>query len=302
MYIRIIMGALLVLLTTSAVTACEVCGGGGGSLQLGIYPQFDRHFIGLRYQYRAFDTNHGSADLRASTGEVYHTADMWLRLSLGERWQVYASLPYRYSTKTETYGTFTTSGLGDVSVFALYALVDNRKWGRCTHTLQVGGGAKLPTGKSDYVTSFDEWFPGLQNGSGSWDALLNANYIVRLDDWGLSLEESFQWSGSNRRQDFRFGNRSTTTLRLFRTITNAGGSRSVIPHVGVSLQFTPTDTYQGEPYIPSGGQVFTAQLGVDILVPEWSFGVSANPIIYQNQADGLIASTAHLTAQAIHFF
>jgi hypothetical protein len=302
MFQRIIVGAIALLLSVYSITACEVCGGGGGGLQLGAYPQFDRHFIGLRYQYQGFDTDHGIREQFVSTGETYHTVGLWMRFAIGDRWQLFASLPYQHSTKVETYGTFNTSGVGDLSLLGLYTLIDEQAVGRFTHTLQVGGGVKLPLGSTGYVNDFGEWYPGLQNGSGSVDALINLVYIVRRDAWGLSVEESLQRSGSNHSADFSFGNRSTTTARIFRIFTDEASTRSIIPFVGASLQVMGVDTYQGEEYSPSGGHAMSAQVGVDVVTPRWSFGASVNPTIFQDQADGLISRAGNVTAQAIHFF
>ncbi|MBP8240682.1 MAG: hypothetical protein KAX50_12000 [Saprospiraceae bacterium] len=54
----VLTAALLWVLASGQVLACDVCGCAVGGNYLGILPQFRRHFAGVRFQYRTFDSEH----------------------------------------------------------------------------------------------------------------------------------------------------------------------------------------------------------------------------------------------------
>ena len=48
--------ALTLMLVALNANACSICGCGGGNLYLGLYPNFDTKFIGVRYTYGDYRT------------------------------------------------------------------------------------------------------------------------------------------------------------------------------------------------------------------------------------------------------
>ena len=54
---KYIITILLALFSWSAVKACDICGCGVGSYYLGILPEYNKRFIGLRYQHKNLTTH-----------------------------------------------------------------------------------------------------------------------------------------------------------------------------------------------------------------------------------------------------
>ncbi|MEO0333200.1 MAG: hypothetical protein AAF223_16195, partial [Bacteroidota bacterium] len=53
---------ILIITTVSSSHACDVCGCSLGSNYFGILPQFDKHFVGVRWHHSSFfaQMNHNS--------------------------------------------------------------------------------------------------------------------------------------------------------------------------------------------------------------------------------------------------
>src|SRR5690554_4646258 len=166
----------LVLPTVSR--ACDVCGCANSGSYFGLMPQSHKSIIGVRYNYLNFDTHPDNKIL--ATKERFNVAELYGRFFPVKRVQVMAFVPYRFDEQVTSAITKRNSGLGDITALASYnvfnSLMDGESGGDLTHSLMVGGGIKLPTGKF----SFDENDPlqvanaNFQLGTGSTDFILNA--------------------------------------------------------------------------------------------------------------------------------
>lgn len=291
----------LLLSVASVAQACEICGCTISGQQFGILPQFTTHFVGLRYGHRSFYADHSLSEGREAPNEYFTTVELLGRYSITPRLQVIASLPYRHSIKHESYGSISSSGVGDASLTALYSVIDQGELfdGRWSQNLQIGGGVKLPTGKHNYEDSFGQWFPGLQNGSGSTDLQIMANYILRHKKVGALLEVSGRLNGKNSAQDFRFGHRFTSSLRGFGVIS--WGASTIMPSAGIMWDAAQQDLYQGEALHASGGNTVFGHIGVDILTSRIAVGATYNPTIVDDFAGGAIQSRNRFSCQILFF-
>jgi len=182
---------ILVLTITFSSFACPFCGCGVGNFYLGLLPDFQKRFIGLRYQYLPYQTNVKGGEGEFSK-DYYHTIELWGGINLGKKWQVLGFIPYQINYQNTDDGIKTLSGISDVSALANYKLLDKTKMGEGRSTSQqlwIGGGIKLPTGKYQIDPNNPNTELGdvnSQAGTGSVDFLLNSSYNVRFNKVGVT--------------------------------------------------------------------------------------------------------------------
>ena len=84
---RIIL-CMLLLCAAAYTKACTVCGCSASNQYLGILPQYHKHFMGLQYQFRAFESEHEAheaAEKSSLSKEYYSTIQAWGRFNLGKK-------------------------------------------------------------------------------------------------------------------------------------------------------------------------------------------------------------------------
>ncbi len=209
----------LILFATLRSMACDVCGCKLGGLYFGILPQYNTHFIGVRYGHASFKASmlHNSEYLDDEfSHDTYQRIDVMGRYSLSKKFQINFLLPYMHNRMDGSHQKVTSTGIGDPMVLVYYnpfntgeVLLKNWK-----HALLIGGGLKLPLGDDKKVDNGKIINRNFQLGSGSLDFLLSANYTLRYNNWGINLESAYKINTANE-LNYRFGNQMNTSGYLF---------------------------------------------------------------------------------------
>lgn len=281
----------VVCLSSTKVQACDVCGCSVGGNYFGILPQFQQHFVGLRYQQRSFNSTHltlfpGEKPLQ--TQERFYTTELWGRYVPHRKVHLFAFVPYNYFTKDENDVHAVVSGLGDINFMAHYIVFNNgndtdRKW---KQALQLGTGVKAPTGKSDHVQAYSGLLiPSLQAGTGAFDIPFSAIYTIRNGKWGLNAEANYRWNLTNIR-NYKFGDRITSSLRTFYWYSNRGVT--MLPHISLGYEYGFRDTDSDVEAEYTGSKSVLAGAGVDFYFGRFILNSSAQLPLYQHIAQGQI--------------
>jgi len=280
-------------LSVNNATACDVCGCSVGGSYFGILPQFQRNFIGWRYQQRSFISEHLTLfpnEVPIKSQESFYTTEAWGRYVPHPKVHVFAFVPFNYFTKREDSMFTKVAGIGDVSLLAHFIVFNTGdstalKW---KQALQLGAGIKLPTGKSNFIQEHTGLLvPSLQPGTGSLDIPLSVIYTVRKGKWGINAEINYRVNTPNIRH-YKFGDRTTTYVRTFYWY----GKRNVtiLPHMGFTYERGMMDKKDGTIVDYTGSESVLASAGFDFYYKKLILNGNAQLPMYQHIAQGQVTS------------
>jgi hypothetical protein len=279
---------LSVLLSVNTVNACEICGCGLGNYYIGLLPQFNHKFFGLRYQYRQFKTVM-SGDPTQFSHDYYKTMELWAGWNIGKRWQVLAILPYNYVHQVSDDGVTNNQGIGDIAAMVNYKVFDKMggigKSGSFAQQLWVGVGVKLPTGKFN-VDATDPALVAIANtqtGTASTDFMLNAMYNVRINKIGINTSASYKLNTTNR-DKYTFGNKFSASS--FASYTVSKGALAFVPNIGILYENSAVNKLDKVTVAQTGGNLLAGSAGLEISFKKFTVGSNVQLPISQNYASG----------------
>lgn len=184
------------------IYGCNVCGCGSGASYLGILPQYRINYLGTRFGFKSY---YYSEKLPSTIGtgvlktESYFTTEAWGRYFVSPKVQLMAFVPYNINIRTEETRTKTINGLGDISMFVGYNIIDRQADSlRYQQALLLLAGVKLPNGKYQQRDVNQVMFAeSFQVGSGSYAMQLNAIYTIRHNQWGFNIDAGVKHSIEN---------------------------------------------------------------------------------------------------------
>ncbi len=279
----------IILCLFNNAKACEICGCGLGNYYIGLLPQFNHHFFGLRYQYRNFDTQIAGTNGTQFSHDYYKTVELWAGWNIGKRWQVLAIIPYNYIHQVTDDGISNNQGIGDIATMVNYKVFDTRtttKNGKnILQQFWVGAGIKLPTGKFNVDASATDLIAqaNAQTGSGSTDFMLNAMYNLKINKWGINTGTSYKLNSSNS-DKYHFGNKFSVNSLLSYTINKPGFV--MLPNAGLTYEKTTLNTLDKIAVAQTGGYLFSSTAGVELSIKKITIGANVQLPINQNFAMG----------------
>lgn len=274
---------LLLLLSSQTTTACDICGCGVGSYYIGLLPDFKQRFAGLRYQYKTMRSHLGPGGSTSylTTDETYQTAELWGGWNIGKKFRVLGFVPLNFSERSNQGISKSKTGLGDIAVTGYYQVFS--KMNTVAHSLWIGGGVKLPTGKYEPAERKDnEDSPNnFQLGTASVDFTLNAMYDIRLMDLGLNTNISYKLNTRNK-YDYQYGNKFSANLLAYYKLRPLK-ALSISPNAGILFETADKDTEQIKIDV-SGGYTLMGTAGVELSFKQYAIGGNFQPVLSQELA------------------
>jgi len=188
-----------------------------------------------------------------------------------------AALPYLYKELKTPSGTFSTSGLGDLQLTALYN-VFQRDVGRTTTRGILIGGIKLPTGDHNQPGLPDS---GLQLGTGAVDYSLGTawTYIPGRLGFDADLIYTVRTEANIQGNDVRFGNSLLYDIalgyRLLPAVYETYPAKQVNLYLELNSTYHQRDVVNGMDIADSGGHRLFLSPGIQF-IPFASFLIEAS--------------------------
>ena len=275
--------------------ACDVC-----SMYQSITPQDNQHSVGLRYRSRSMSgtylyslpaagpkhIDHLQLQQSADVKEIYNVLELRVRVQLKPRIVVGAIMPYHNHYRSiDGITSADVFGLGDPTLFAQYLLLGSSPDGdesTAVHRLTVGGGMKLPLGRTDL--SYDEEVVDLdmQPGTGSLDGQLSAQYRFLKKAWFGGASLGYRRNGQAKDFDYQYG--ESLSLNLEWHLIISAGSLKLAPKLGGYGEWMAPDREQSELSDNTGGSVVYATCGAKLWRNRWFLEVDYQKPLAQQYA------------------
>lgn len=289
---------LLGVVSLNTLRACDACACSILFMDMGITPRFQQHQLGLQWRHQTFRSYASHEDKvlkQIGSQERYDQWSIQLQWQLHKRWQFSTQLPYMYAQRTLDGQTYTQNGLADVITMVQYVLVNqNQKptqsW---RHRLAINTGVKLPVGKNTPLSTSAE-NPNFRLGSGSWDGLFGAQYVLRYRKWGLVADALFTRTSSNE-DEYRYGNRWNGNARLFTVMST--GKVGWMPSIGVNYERAEADVQRGFYRSHTGGHYTLWRNELQVFLPKYSFSIQHQLPLHQHWGGGLTEANARWALQ-----
>lgn len=282
-----------------SVYPCDACGNGSTGGYVGILPQFTKHFIGIRYQFRNFTSTDILSGSRNT--EFYHTWNIWGRFSPHKRVQIFMNVPIHYYLQSDAGIKRELAGPGDIWTLVQYQLIrtPDSSSKKIRQSLQIGGGIKLPTGRYNMYDSNGYYDRNMQPGTGSWDFLLSSQYTIRWKGFGLNAEMNARVSTLNP-DNYQYGHKINTNLKGFYWVKTK--NISILATAGISYDYGSKDIYLHQQISGSGGQMVSALASADIYTKRFALGVELKAPFYAQMSAGLLSPGPQLMTQFMYMF
>jgi len=275
---------ILIVCSLNTARACEICGCGLGNYYIGLLPQFNHKFIGLRYQYRSFKTVLKDNPAQFSRDQ-YSTVELWGGWNIGKKWQLIAIIPYNYIHQVSDDGVTKNNGTGDIALMTNYKLFDkistSTKGKKISQQVWVGAGVKAPTGKFD-IDITDPAIVAIANtqtGSASTDFMLNAMYNVRVNKIGITNGLSYKINTANSDR-YLFGNKLSANSFVSYNIQKT--TTTIVPNAGILYETTTANKLEKQTISQTGGHLLSAAAGIEIGYKKITIGGNVQLPVTQN--------------------
>lgn len=267
---------------------CDACGcavGGGAS---GFDAFLNPRFVGIRSMAQQYTSALAESLQGQKMKEHYHSLQIWARLPIGERWEVFGSIPYHHHTR-QNGARQEITGLGDLHVSAAFRILGHSTQG---HRLYAGGGLKMPWAKFDQNLTQWGYNPSFQLGTGSWDWNFILHHSFVKGRWATQLSLDYSLKGQNPKY-YRFGDQLNLGVGLY--YLKNFGRVLFSPRLGLQYENYAQNVQVGQ-YVPhTGGYILVSKGGAEVSYRRISWGIEVQLPIAQDLSAGQVGMNQRMS-------
>ncbi len=291
MKLKVILIVLISITFVMQVSACDVCGCSLGGYYMGILPQFNKNFVGLRWsqnKYYAY-MDHNSQYLQPEySNDTYNKIELWGRFYVSKKWQVFVFVPYSINHMDGSEDNVWARGFGDITILTNYIILNtgDSTGQKFKHTLTMGGGIKLPTGNYKQEENGLLINPNFQLGTGSTDFLFSTIYTLRYGKTGLNTEGGYKYNLANSNH-YKMGNQWHVSSQFF--YWQKIKSISLLPNTGLLFEQGQKNKDGTALQTNTGGNTLLVTAGMEIYYRKFTVGFNFKKPIRQRLNTDAIA-------------
>lgn len=264
---------------------CDGCGSAGGG-SMGFSSMLNYNFVGVRYLYQSYSSRNGVFSNSPWVDENFNTLQLWSRIPVNKKLQVSVLVPYHFHNRERQMGNESINGLGDITVLAMYSVIQTKKDSATfSHRLQFGGGVKAPTGKYELTNNSGSVNPSFQVGTGSWDYMFAAEYVVNHKKIGLNSMLNYTFKTENDKE-YQFGNQLNYGSTLFYIFDVK--KVKLVPQIGFAGEVYEQNHQYKQALPGTEGNILFGKFGLEAGKDRFSFGINTMLPISQNLTDGKV--------------
>lgn len=168
----------------------------------------NQYRVGLITEHAKFDNfregNDDTFNMGGNKAFITQTT-LFVDYSITERITASILLPYiRKRQVTNKFGTRIAEGLGDVSLFGRYKILNPVN--TTSPSVSMGLGIKFPTGSISEPDDSVRLPPAFQTGSGAYDIVPTIAYAQNFDGYSISANAYLRLPLEENRRGYKFGN------------------------------------------------------------------------------------------------
>ncbi len=249
--------------------ACDVCGCALGSMSLGVLPESNSHFIGVRYTFASFNARISYNSIYVEdvySDDAYNRMELFGRYYFTKRFSSTLILPYVVNNMDGNAQDIRVNGVADPTLMASYQLLtakENKTW---KQNLILSAGVTFPFGENEFRDGEELVNRNFQPGKGSFSTLFNFNYLLKKNNIGLNTEMSYMINSRNS-DNYLFGDQFNASLNLFYLFKQE--KFAVMPMFGVYGEQAQEHLDGKFRVINSGGNAVFGSAGFQLYFNKW---------------------------------
>jgi len=289
-----------VLTWSTSLTACDVCGSGGGNIGIGLLTDYRSNLVRFSYANTRFNSVPEHGNLVSDKFVQYSLA---FRYSLGKtkRFRLALQCPFAVNTRNVEGKSLIEKGLSDIKLTTSYVVLNNLPIGSKSNIyLETGAGFNLPTGKYDEQLHDKDLPENFNVGKGNLGYIFQMNSILSIQKFGFVFSNNFQLNTATK-SGYRFGNQFNSQLTAFKEV--AIKNVKWIPNVGLGFDNTTSDNYSNKKEVPgTGGNGFFLSTSFNFKTEQWLAGFTYALPLVEQYAQGEVHAKGRIIGQVSLLF